>query len=104
MPVSWSHYGGVAIWVHSLIVRLDKAKESIDGLYFIPNDGTQTYKADSIEQYEKLKHGLDQYIIKTLFEDWNKNLDDLKNLSEVESSLEVSILQKSTEESLKNEP
>ena len=104
MPVSWSHYGGIAIWVHSLIVRLDKAKNSIDGLYFVPDDGTQSYKQEAIEQYEKLKHALDQYIAKGLFEDWNNNLGELKNLSEVEGSLEVYILHKSTDESLANEP
>jgi dynein heavy chain len=104
MPVSWSHYGGIAIWVHSLIVRLDRAKDSIDGLYFVPDDGTQSYRAEAIEQYEKLRHALDQYIAKGLFEDWNNSLGELKNLSEVEGSLEVHILQKSTEESLRQEP
>jgi hypothetical protein len=104
MPVSWSYYGGIAIWVHSLIVRLDKAKNSIDGLYFVPEDGTQTYKQEANEQYDKLRHALDQYIAKGLFEDWNASLGELKNLSEVEGALEVFILQKSTPESLEHEP
>ena len=104
MPVSWSNYGGIAIWVHSLIVRLDKAKNAIDGLYFVPDEGSQTYKADAIEQYEKLRHALDQHIAKGLFEQWNDSLGELKNLNEVEGALEVHILQKSTPESLEHEP
>jgi hypothetical protein len=35
MPFSHPQYGGLAIWARSLIVRIDNAKEAIEGLYFI---------------------------------------------------------------------
>ena len=103
MPVSWSNHGGIAIWVHSLVVRLDKAKAAIDGLYFVPDDNVTSYKADAVEQYDKLRRNLDTYIAKTRFEQWNESIGDLKNLSEVESALEEKILFKSDEASLKAE-
>jgi hypothetical protein len=36
MPISHPHYGGLAIWIHSLICRIDRAKYAIDGMYFVP--------------------------------------------------------------------
>lgn len=35
MPFSHPTYGGNAIWSYSLIVRANRAKDAIDGLYFI---------------------------------------------------------------------
>lgn len=35
MPFSHPTYGGNAIWSYSLIIRANRAKEAIDGLYFI---------------------------------------------------------------------
>jgi len=35
MPVSHPQYGGVAIWTYSLIMRANRARAAIDGLYFI---------------------------------------------------------------------
>jgi hypothetical protein len=37
MPFSHPTYGGNAIWSYSLIVRANRAKDAIDGLYFIPD-------------------------------------------------------------------
>jgi hypothetical protein len=35
MPFSHPTYGGSAIWTYSLIVRAERARQTLDGLYFI---------------------------------------------------------------------
>ena len=64
MPFSHPHYGGLAIWVYSLIKRIDKAKAAMDGLYFIPEH--KDHK-ESMDKFGKLKSQLDQYITKNEF-------------------------------------
>jgi hypothetical protein len=64
MPHSHPHYGGLAIWVYSLIKRVDKAKNAMDGLYFITEH--KDHK-DAMEKYAKLRQQLDQYITKNEF-------------------------------------
>ena len=48
MPVSHPKFGGLVIWAQSLIVRIDKAKSAISGLYFIPE---HPHAKDAIEKY-----------------------------------------------------
>ena len=48
MPVTHPKYGGLAIWAQSLIVRIDKAKHAINGLYFIPE---HSHHKEAIEKY-----------------------------------------------------
>jgi hypothetical protein len=55
-PYSHPYYAGIAIWMYSLIKRIDKAKFSIDGLYFIPDHRDATIANDA---YTKLKTQLD---------------------------------------------
>lgn len=64
MPHSHPHYGGLAIWVYSLIKRVDKAKNAMDCLYFIPEH--KDHK-EAMEKYTKLRQQLDQYITKNEF-------------------------------------
>jgi len=71
MPYSHPHYGGLAIWVYSLIKRIDKAKLAIDGLYFIPEH--KDHK-EAIEKYTKLRLQLDLFITKTEFGQWLENV------------------------------
>jgi len=59
MPISHPHYAGLAIWIHSLICRIDRAKYAIDGMYFVPNHQS---KDDAEAKYRKLKESLDNYI------------------------------------------
>jgi hypothetical protein len=56
MPYSHPSYAGIAIWMYSLIKRIDKAKFSIDGLYFIPDHKDHE---EAMGRYHKLKNQLD---------------------------------------------
>ena len=40
MPFSHPKYGGMAIWAQSLMVRVEKAYESMENLYFIPESAS----------------------------------------------------------------
>ena len=64
MPISHPHFAGLAIWIHSLICRIDRAKFAIDGMYFVPNHPS---KDESDAKYRKLKESLDNYIQHGLF-------------------------------------
>jgi dynein heavy chain len=52
MPFSHPKWAGLAIWAKSLIVRIDKAKNSLENLYFVPKNQNQE---DAIEKYTKLR-------------------------------------------------
>jgi len=52
MPFSHPKWAGLAIWAYSLIVRIDKAKNSLENLYFVPKNQNQE---DAIEKYTKLR-------------------------------------------------
>lgn len=89
MPYSHPHYGGLAIWVYSLIKRVDKAKEAMDGLYFIPEHKDHR---EAMERLAKLKNQLDQYIMKTLFNEWQDNMGQHKNQEKIDECMTNSIL------------
>jgi len=59
MPISHPHYAGLAIFVLSLISRIDRAQFAIEGMYFVKNHPT---KDDADVKYRKLKESLDTYI------------------------------------------
>jgi len=59
MPISNPHYGGLAIWANSLIVRIDKARDAIEGMYFVPNHPA---KEEAFQKYQKVKLNIDNYI------------------------------------------
>lgn len=74
MQVSQPHYGGLAIWAYSLICRLDKAKQVIENLYFIPKSAS----IDEVnDKYNKLKQTLDHYIANQNFKAWTETLGDM---------------------------
>lgn len=79
MPISHPKYGGLAIWAESLIVRIDKAKDAIDSLYFIPE---HPYAKEALDKYRKLRSSLDIFIAGTCFNKWNADIDqmDSKNI------------------------
>jgi len=52
MPFSHPKHGGLAIWAQSLIVRIDKSKTAIAGLYFIPE---HPHAKEALEKYTKLR-------------------------------------------------
>jgi len=89
MPYSHPHYGGIAIWVYSLIKRIDKAKNSMDGLYFIPEHKDAK---EAMDRYAKLKNALDQYITKTHFQDWQDSMGGHKTQEVIDECMQKSIL------------
>lgn len=59
MPISHPEYGGMAIFMHSLIKRIDNAKEALEGMYFVPHSQS---KDEAEQKYIKLKTRLDEQI------------------------------------------
>ena len=84
MPISHPHYGGLAIWIHSLICRIDRAKYAIDGMYFVPNHPSCE---EAEAKYRKLKESLDNYISTGLFKDWTTQIENHSGEKEIEESL-----------------
>jgi len=91
MPFSHPHYGGLAIWARCLITRIDKSKNAIEGLYFIPE---HTHAKDSIDAYTKLKTALDNFIANTCFNAWKGEIEIL-DTQNIDSKLEKSVLVRS---------
>jgi|APCry1669190591_1035303.scaffolds.fasta_scaffold266584_1 hypothetical protein len=52
MPFSHPKHAGLAIWAFSLIIRIDKAKKAIEGLYFIPES---SLAKEAVDKYRKLR-------------------------------------------------
>jgi dynein heavy chain len=88
MPFSHPQYGGLAIWARSLIVRIDRAKSAIEGLYFIPE---HPHSKDAIDAYQKLRAALDHFIATTCFEAWKAETKELDPAT-LDSKLEVPVL------------
>jgi len=74
MPVSHPKYGGLAIWAQSLITRIDRAKNAITGLYFIPE---HPHAKEALEKYQKLRISLDNYISQVQYNYWKKEISDM---------------------------
>lgn len=67
MPVSHPYYGGVAIWTYSLIVRANRSKAAIEGLYFIQE---HPLAKEAIEKHRKLAQHLDASIAERKYLEW----------------------------------
>ena len=94
MPISHPHYGGLAIWIYSLICRIDRAKDAIDGMYFITNHPS---KEEADGKYRKLKESLDNYIQHVLFKEWTTSIEDIYlDNNDIEMALQQNILIKTT--------
>ena len=102
MPLSHPQYGGLAIWIYSLICRIDRAKEAIHGMYFIRDHPSQI---DADAKYRKLKESLDNYIQHVLFQEWTKPIVDIyTDNDDIEILLQKNILIKTTQELLDSQP
>ena len=88
MPFSHPKYGGHAIWAYSLILRIDKSKNVIEGLYFIHD---HPKAKDALEKYKKLRDQLDSYIATTLFNNW-KNEIEAMDTDNIDNKLDVPVL------------
>lgn len=96
MPISHPHYAGLAIFIHSLICRIDRANYAIEGMYFVPNHPS---KEDAATKYRKLKESLDNYIQHGLFKEWTAPIEDLfMDNDNIELALQRNILIKTTQE------
>ena len=89
MPYSHPQYAGIAIWMYSLIKRIDKAKFAIDGLYFIPEH--KDYE-EAMTRYNKLRNQLDQSITKSWFQEWQDSMGNHKTQETIDDCMAKSIL------------
>jgi Dynein heavy chain, N-terminal region 1 len=89
MPFSHPTYGGNAIWSYSLIVRANRAKDAIDGLYFI-ND--HPLAKEAYDKHRKLVSHLDESISKRKYEDWLNRMSSIATNERIESSLNYTLL------------
>lgn len=91
MPFSHPKWAGLAIWAYSLIVRIDKAKNSLENLYFVPKNQNQE---DAIEKYTKLRDQLDSAINNTYFSSWKNDIAHMDS-TQIDTKLEVPVLARS---------
>jgi len=92
MPFSHPQFGGLAIWARSLIVRIDRAKAAIEGLYFIPE---HPHSKDALDAYTKLRTALDNFIANTCFTNWKDEIKQMElggDNQSIDSKLEVPVL------------
>lgn len=100
MPHSHPHYSGLAIWVYSLIKRIDKAKNAMDNLYFI---GEHKDHKEAMEKYTKLRQQLDQYITKNEFQQWQESMGLYKNQDKIDECMQFNVLKRIEKETEKND-
>jgi len=74
----------MAIWVHSLVVRIDNAKKALDQMNFIPEHEKH---AQVVEKYQKLEKNLDNYIAKQNFEDFMESIKEMKEGENIDHAL-----------------
>jgi dynein heavy chain len=101
MPVTHPKYGGLAIWAQSLIVRIDKSKNAINGLYFIPE---HPHHKEAMEKYQKLRTSLDNYISSVQYNHWKNEINSIMQAQTFEEKLEVPILVRRTTDDNKDLP
>lgn len=102
MPISHPYYGGMAIWIHSLICRIDRAKFAIDGMYFVPN---HVSRDEAEAKYRKLKESLDNYVQTGLYKEWTEKIEDIyMEQKNIEAATSKCILVVTTPQLLENQP
>ena len=89
MPVSHPQYGGVAIWTYSLIMRATKAKQAIEGLYFIQD---HPLAKEAIEKHRKLHQHLDASIADRKYQEWQAKMGNMTTSEEIDLALQNTIL------------
>jgi len=89
MPFSHPNQAGVAIWSYSLLMRANKAKDAIDGLYFIQEHPSAK---EAIDKYHKLKTQIDDRISKTMWDGWQKKNDQHATNEKIDTALQNSLL------------
>jgi len=87
MPCSHPKHGGIAIWIQSLITRINRSKNAIDMLYFIPE---HPHHKEAMDKYSKLISSLETYISQTCFGAWVKEIEPLEK--NVQDKLNVPVL------------
>jgi len=76
-------------------VRIDKAKNAINGLYFIPE---HPHAKDALEKYQNLRQSLDNYISTVQYGNWKNEIASIANPQQgFEEKLEVPILVRRTD-------
>lgn len=88
MPYSHAKYSGMAIWVKSLIQRIDKTRDLLDQMNFIPK---HEFHDKSVTAYNELRQNLDDHIAKVEFENWQKSFSDLGDKGETKDATETLI-------------
>jgi len=72
------------------MVRVERAHESMQNLYFIPE--SQSAK-DSADKHTKCKEVLDTFIANTCFDDWKDEIKDyIEDSSKIEQKLDLQVL------------
>lgn len=89
MPFSHPTSGGKAIWSYSLIVRANRAKNAIDGLYFIQE---HPLAKDALSKHAKLTQHLDESISKRTYDEWLGRMASISTNERIEQSLSNSLL------------
>lgn len=84
MPFSHPKHAGLAIWAYSLIVRLDRARNAVRNLHFVPESNLQK---EALDKYQKVSETLDQFIEGLCFRNWTDEMQHLDQQA-IENRLE----------------
>lgn len=84
MPFSHPTHAGSAIWTYSLMKRADRAKEALDGLYFIPD---HPMAKEAYERYHKQKKQLDDAIADRKFNEWINKMASISTSDRIDAAL-----------------
>lgn len=89
MPFSHPTYGGTAIWSYSLLTRANRARDAIEGLYFIPE---HPLAKDALERHAKIIKHLDDSISRRKYDDWQQKMPIMKESDRIDHALEHFLL------------
>lgn len=76
----------MAIWVKSLITRIDKARDSLDQMDFINKWQKHELHDKSVERYQILRQQLDDHISGQEFANWTKSIAEASDRSEMQNT------------------
>ena len=97
---NYGKYSGTAIWVRSLIHRIEKLKSSIDQLYFIKD----SMKEPHLKKYNQLYETFRNFIINTSFQDWRHEIKEFEENPETKRyDKSLLILAENAHEGIKTE-
>jgi dynein heavy chain len=72
-------FGGTALWITSLITRINKQKAKLDQLTFICDDAAIRKREEVFKKHEKTLENLKTYVNQTLYNEWKQEVEEMSS-------------------------